>query len=66
LMTPVIAVIFQEAGCVTVVLSSTLLLWSKRKNAYGPEQKSNSAIWIPEKGKELTADAGLIVEPDAD
>ncbi|MFA6569470.1 MAG: cation-translocating P-type ATPase, partial [Victivallales bacterium] len=40
LMTPVIAVIFQEAGCVTVVLSSTLLLWSKRKNAYGPEQKS--------------------------
>ena len=32
LMTPVIAVIFQEAGCVTVVLSSTLLLWSKRKN----------------------------------
>jgi len=31
LMTPVIAVIFQEAGCVTVVLSSTLLLWSRRK-----------------------------------
>ncbi len=32
LMTPVIAVIFQEAGCVTVVFSSTLLLWSKYKN----------------------------------
>ncbi len=31
LMTPVIAVMFQEAGCVTVVLSSTLLLWSKMK-----------------------------------
>ena len=31
LMTPVIAVIFQEAGCVTVVFSSTLLLWSKMK-----------------------------------
>jgi heavy metal translocating P-type ATPase len=30
LMTPIIAVIFQEAGCVTVVFSSTLLLWSKR------------------------------------
>jgi P-type E1-E2 ATPase len=29
LMTPIIAVIFQEAGCVTVVISSTLLLWSK-------------------------------------
>ena len=29
LMTPIIAVIFQEAGCVTVVVSSTLLLWAK-------------------------------------
>jgi len=29
LLTPVLAVIFQEAGCVTVVLSSTLLLWAK-------------------------------------
>ncbi|MBI4024864.1 MAG: cation-translocating P-type ATPase [Verrucomicrobia bacterium] len=30
LMTPIIAVIFQEAGCVTVVFSSTFLLWAKR------------------------------------
>ncbi len=29
LMTPILAVIFQEAGCVTVVVSSTLLLWAK-------------------------------------
>jgi P-type E1-E2 ATPase len=29
MMTPIVAVIFQEAGCVTVVISSTLLLWSK-------------------------------------
>jgi P-type E1-E2 ATPase len=29
-MTPIMAVLFQEAGCVTVVFSSTLLLWSKR------------------------------------
>jgi Cd2+/Zn2+-exporting ATPase len=29
MLTPVMAVIFQEAGCVTVVLSSTLLLWAK-------------------------------------
>ncbi|NQT87099.1 cation-translocating P-type ATPase [bacterium] len=29
LMTPIAAVIFQEAGCVTVVISSTLLLWAK-------------------------------------
>lgn len=28
-LTPIMAVIFQEAGCVTVVLSSTLLLWTK-------------------------------------
>lgn len=33
MMTPIIAVIFQEAGCVTVVFSSTLLLWAKRKTA---------------------------------
>ena len=31
MLTPVLAVIFQEAGCVTVVLSSTLLLWAKPK-----------------------------------
>jgi len=31
LMTPIMAVIFQEAGCGTVVLSSTLLLWSKAR-----------------------------------
>jgi len=29
MLTPVMAVIFQEAGCVSVVLSSTLLLWAK-------------------------------------
>ena len=29
LLTPVLAVIFQEAGCITVVFSSTLLLWAK-------------------------------------
>jgi len=32
-MTPIIAVVFQEAGCITVVFSSTLLLWSKRSTA---------------------------------
>lgn len=29
LLTPILAVTFQEAGCLTVVLSSTLLLWTK-------------------------------------
>jgi len=33
LMTPVIAILFQEAGCITVVLSSTLLLWAKQPKA---------------------------------
>jgi len=33
LMTPIVAVLFQEAGCVTVVISSTLLLWSKGRPA---------------------------------
>jgi len=33
LMTPVIAVLFQEAGCITVVISSTLLLWTKGRAA---------------------------------
>ena len=29
LLTPVAAVVFQEAGCISVVLSSTLLLWAR-------------------------------------
>lgn len=29
MLTPIVAVFFQEAGCLTVVLSSTLLLWAK-------------------------------------
>ena len=33
LMTPIIAILFQEAGCITVVLSSTLLLWAKQTQA---------------------------------
>jgi P-type E1-E2 ATPase len=35
MLTPVVAVIFQEAGCISVVLSSTLLLWAKPKAAKG-------------------------------
>jgi P-type E1-E2 ATPase len=31
MLTPVVAVIFQEAGCISVVLSSTLLLWAQPK-----------------------------------
>ncbi len=32
MLTPVLAVIFQEAGCVTVVFSSALLLWAKTES----------------------------------
>jgi len=35
LLSPVVAVIFQEAGCVSVVLSSTLLLWAKPSKPKG-------------------------------
>jgi Cd2+/Zn2+-exporting ATPase len=33
MLTPVLAVIFQEAGCITVVFSSTLLLWANTESA---------------------------------
>lgn len=33
MLTPVVAIIFQEAGCISVVLSSTLLLWAQPKRA---------------------------------
>ena len=39
MLTPVLAVIFQEAGCITVVFSSTLLLWAKT----GSLLKSNNS-----------------------
>ncbi len=39
-LTPVVAVIFQEAGCITVVLSSTLLLWAE---VPGPKFRPGSA-----------------------
>lgn len=33
MLTPIVAVLFQEAGCITVVFSSTLLLWAKTKSS---------------------------------
>jgi hypothetical protein len=32
ILTPILAVLFQEAGCITVVFSSTLLLWAKTQS----------------------------------
>ncbi|MHC4677190.1 MAG: heavy metal translocating P-type ATPase [Planctomycetota bacterium] len=43
MLTPVLAVIFQEAGCITVVFSSTLLLWSKT----GSLLKNNDSGSLP-------------------
>ena len=40
MLTPTMAVIIQEAGCVTVVFSSTLLLWAKLNPYYKQEIKN--------------------------
>lgn len=40
MLTPVLAIIFQEAGCITVVFSSTLLLWAKT----GSSLKNNDGL----------------------
>jgi Cd2+/Zn2+-exporting ATPase len=40
LLTPIVAVIFQEAGCVSVVLSSTLLLWTR------PSKRTDQALAV--------------------
>lgn len=42
MLTPVVAVIFQEAGCVTVVFSSTLLLWSGTASV--PKNNDNRSL----------------------
>ncbi|MCL5103585.1 MAG: HAD-IC family P-type ATPase, partial [Armatimonadetes bacterium] len=34
MLTPIVAVVFQEAGCFSVVLSSTLLLWARPRRGY--------------------------------
>jgi heavy metal translocating P-type ATPase len=44
LLTPVMAVIFQEAGCISVVLSSTLLLWANiPRRAVDTESPNNGS-----------------------
>jgi len=46
MLTPVLAVIFQEAGCVTVVFSSTLLLWSKTGSLLKNDDNGSLCIGI--------------------
>ena len=53
LLTPVLAVLFQEGGCVTVVLSSTLLLWARPKRP--PLRDSNASALPVEAQPGLTA-----------
>ncbi|TKJ37327.1 MAG: copper-translocating P-type ATPase [Planctomycetes bacterium B3_Pla] len=44
MLTPVLAVIFQEAGCITVVFSSTLLLWSKTGSRLKNEDSGSLSV----------------------
>jgi heavy metal translocating P-type ATPase len=52
LLTPVVAVIFQEAGCVTVVLSSTLLLWAKCRQPDHCVRQGSEQHWKAESIRE--------------
>jgi Cd2+/Zn2+-exporting ATPase len=52
LLTPVVAVIFQEAGCVTVVLSSTLLLWAKSRQPDHCVRQGSEQHWKAESIRE--------------
>ncbi|MBE0536209.1 MAG: cation-translocating P-type ATPase [Phycisphaerae bacterium] len=48
LLTPVLAVVFQEIGCLTVVLSSTLLLWAKTgASLQGSGRDSLGVVLLP-------------------
>jgi len=44
MLTPIVAVIFQEAGCITVVFSSTLLLWAKTGSLLKDNGKDNLTV----------------------
>ncbi len=50
LLTPVVAVLFQEAGCITVVLSSTLLLWAKTESLTRDSQGDGVSTGSPALG----------------
>ncbi|MGC8491546.1 MAG: heavy metal translocating P-type ATPase [Syntrophobacteraceae bacterium] len=55
LLTPVIAVIFQEAGCISVVLSSTLLLWAKVPGPTTRSALAATSAGAPERLSEASA-----------
>jgi heavy metal translocating P-type ATPase len=73
LLTPIMAVIFQEAGCISVVLSSTLLLWStlprERRHAtdspFAPGRGADQQPWpltlevVPDTHQALAQASGL-------
>lgn len=46
LLTPIVAILFQEAGCISVVLSSMLLLWAKPKRS-GVEVTGGLPLVLP-------------------
>jgi hypothetical protein len=55
MLTPIVAVIFQELGCITVVFSSTLLLWAKTGSSQ--KNKDNEGLSaVPLTVKNVTRD----------
>ncbi|MHC4214294.1 MAG: heavy metal translocating P-type ATPase [Planctomycetota bacterium] len=58
MLTPVLAVIFQEAGCITVVFSSTLLLWSKT----GTLIKNNDNGGLSDINSQIDLDACIVAK----
>ena len=57
LLSPVLAVLFQEAGCVSVVLSSTLLLWA-RPGREDHEHRAARSRWSALSSQGPSSDAG--------
>jgi len=60
LLSPVVAVLFQEAGCITVVFSSTLLLWSRMESKSRPSAaKTDSGPAPAEQAPGLSVSPGV-------
>jgi len=56
LLTPIVAVIFQEAGCISVVLSSTLLLWTRlpQEHQYGANCPPSLGLGTDQRSRPLS------------
>ncbi len=66
LLTPVLAVLFQEAGCVTVVVSSTLILWSRPgRAAHSPGMRRERKAMAPPASVKMTTDQSPYKKSDS-